>query len=362
MTRRLNRSKRVLSVDAYIHRATLGLPRDERLDAAAELRTHLLDRVAQLQGQGFARDEAEHLAVRGMGEVSATNRGLLGHALTHRVGWAVLALTLVGGGGWWTYREWLPPGEGIRYEAATLEDTQTLFALKDAPRGTYQAATLTYPQATRSVIYVQLATGGQQFVWTKNVARETAQNVSGRVPGSYRYQERWLTTAERLTCDGAPHTRLYYTAQPLASPFWNRASVSTSGVTVASQPCDNPTLGLRVLRSPDEPVGPPGTVLPPDGEGTVITTTSVPEPLRLNEWTVLRRLAVDPQADPNISRGPEGGGYGPKARGLYLAVLPLAEVVPDGAFRLSTGSSGQARLNLVQSGLDLPPLPPTVIR
>ncbi|MFC6660795.1 hypothetical protein [Deinococcus multiflagellatus] len=45
-------------------------------------------------------------------------------------------------------------------------------------------------------------------------------------------------------------------------------------------------------------------------------------PLRLNEWTVLYRLQVDPQADPNTISLP-ASNLSAKARGVYVAVLPL---------------------------------------
>ncbi len=88
------------ALDRYIARATLGLPRAERLDTAAELRTHLLERAAQLQAQGFAREEAEYLAVRQMGNVRATNVQLLGHFFTTPLGWGVLALVVLALVGW----------------------------------------------------------------------------------------------------------------------------------------------------------------------------------------------------------------------------------------------------------------------
>ncbi len=40
-------------IDQYIRRATLGLPRRQRLDTAAELRVHLNARAASLSSQGL---------------------------------------------------------------------------------------------------------------------------------------------------------------------------------------------------------------------------------------------------------------------------------------------------------------------
>lgn len=75
MTRPAARERRrVLSLHQYVQHATLGLPKAARLDAAAELRSHLLERVETLQTQGFSREEAEYLAVRAMGDPGLTNR------------------------------------------------------------------------------------------------------------------------------------------------------------------------------------------------------------------------------------------------------------------------------------------------
>ena len=71
-------------VDRHIRRATVGLPRRRRLDTAAELRVHLNERVREFLEQGFARKEAEHLAVQYMGPLPDVNRQLLGHTFTAR--------------------------------------------------------------------------------------------------------------------------------------------------------------------------------------------------------------------------------------------------------------------------------------
>ncbi|MFC3832388.1 MULTISPECIES: permease prefix domain 1-containing protein [Deinococcus] len=107
MIRELFRRRHPQTISEYVRRATLGLPRADRLDAAAELRTHLLERMAEHQAQGFSPEEAEYLAVRSMGEPDGTNRALLGHAFTHRAGWAVLALLVAAWAGWssWSRRD-----------------------------------------------------------------------------------------------------------------------------------------------------------------------------------------------------------------------------------------------------------------
>lgn len=143
----------------YVHRATLGLPRQERLEAAAELRTHLMDRAARLEAEGFSREEAEHLAVKGMGDVGVTNRQLLGHVFTHRVAWVVLAVLVLGGGGWWVWQNVPLPMWGQatwRWAGAlTTEDLSLLFTDRNAPRGEVLAADLSLPAQTRW-LYVAL--------------------------------------------------------------------------------------------------------------------------------------------------------------------------------------------------------------
>ncbi|WP_199188366.1 permease prefix domain 1-containing protein [Deinococcus arcticus] len=339
-----------LTVEGYVHRATRGLPVAQRLDAAAELRTHLLDRAAGHEAQGFSREEAEFLAVRAMGHPQPVNRRLLGHALTHRVGWLTLGTLLAGGLAWTAYREWMPPREGAQFETATQQDVAALFSVSDAPRGTYQAVTLTLPRGTQSLVYLNLSTdrqlGERLEVGTFDVAGHAAQNIQGRIPGSYRAQARLLITSQRLTCAGQPHARLYVTERSVPSPFWNTGAQGGGGVVTESLPaCANPSLPLRQVDRP-------ARVAPPHGENTVRTGH---EPLRLNEWTVLARLVVDPQGAPNTFGFP-AGGYSAQARGSYVAVLPLDRATTgNGGYRWGGG-----QLQLSGDAQPLPPLPPTV--
>jgi hypothetical protein len=92
-------------IDMYIRRATAGLPRLERVDTAAEIRVHLLQKTRELMAQGFPREEAEHLAVQEMGPVAATNRAFLGHIFTSSLGWVVVGLTVIASGIWISQRQ-----------------------------------------------------------------------------------------------------------------------------------------------------------------------------------------------------------------------------------------------------------------
>lgn len=363
-----SRPRPPLTIDQYVHRVTLGLPRGQRLDAATELRAHLLERVAEYQGHGYAREEAEFLAVRGMGEVADAHPQLWRERLT-TLGWPVLALLLVSGLGWTAYREWLPPREGVMFVSPTPADISFLFSQPDAPRGTYQAAELTLPRGTKTLVYVNVASpetrGGneQVFLFSKGVAQETAENVRGRVHGSYRYQERWLWTSERLNCQDAsgllrPSVRFYVTGQTMPSPFWAKGSQNTSGLASMVGPCNNPHVALHQVtqRLASVPPSSVTTTVPPDGEGVLVRSRK-PVGLRLNHWTVLARLTVDPRQDPN-TYGMPPGGYSREARASYLAVMPLSTEAPAGS---DFGYSwGRGYVKLVEQGpaLRLPPLIP----
>ena len=76
--------------DTYIRRATRGLFGKTRLERAAELRAHLLERQQQFVQDGFSAEEAEYLAVEHMGGLPQPLR--IRRALTA----AVLGLALAG--------------------------------------------------------------------------------------------------------------------------------------------------------------------------------------------------------------------------------------------------------------------------
>ena len=374
MTRRRPFARRPLSMQAYIQRATLGLPRAERLDAAAELRTHLVEQTDKLRAAGHPADEAEYLAVGAMGDPAPTNRGLLGHAFTHRAGWAVLAAVLLGGGIWVGYRyvqrEWLPPREGLRYtgSALSLGDLTVLNTDKDAPRGIYQTALLTYPKGTRTIYYA-LITPHNASIQTKDVAGELAENLKaygGRnVPGSYRYQERWLMTEMRsdTVCPG--HWEFYVNFQVVSGTLLPAINTMVPGLSDLQQ-CSGvqrrfTTFPLTYLKpgSYDSTEKPPTETvqkkieLLPQTPGSIWTDDRTrPHSLRLNHWTVLRDLVLDPRTAANGSPTLKG-----KVAGMYLAVLPGSSVQDS----RNTGSyswDGQENASRVKYGdRELPRLP-----
>jgi hypothetical protein len=123
-------------IDTYIRRATAGLPRLERVDTAAEIRVHLLQKTRELMVQGFPREEAEYLAVQEMGPVAATNRALIGHIFTSSLGWAVLSLT-VASAITWTYLErhrWIWPETNVHNVDFTLKEVAEFQPLENGSR------------------------------------------------------------------------------------------------------------------------------------------------------------------------------------------------------------------------------------
>ncbi|WP_199776914.1 permease prefix domain 1-containing protein [Deinococcus sp. NW-56] len=226
----------------YVHRATLGLPRQERLEAAAELRTHLMDRAARLEAEGFSREEAEHLAVKGMGDVGVTNRQLLGHVFTNRVAWAVLAVLVLGGGGWWVWQNVPLPGWGQatwRWDSELgTADLAALFEDANAPRGHYLAGQLSLP--TRAEwLYITLVPRKNEGMAVLHISSLRPHPKDDNAPTTRPANER---TVSRLLLGGAawetlptnctrsvPQVRLYVKTLPL-SP-WSLGSICT-GVTL----------------------------------------------------------------------------------------------------------------------------------
>lgn len=141
------------TIDRYIRRATLGLPRHQRVDTAAELRVHLNERARALADEGFALEEAEHLVVEHMGPVEDVNRRFLGHAFTVRAGWVVAVLLLFGLLAWFAVHFVFVPGVLARPHALTLEDVLPLI-------GDFAAVDVTVPATARATV-IGVSRGGK---------------------------------------------------------------------------------------------------------------------------------------------------------------------------------------------------------
>jgi hypothetical protein len=170
-------------IDTYIRRATAGLPRLERVDTAAEIRVHLLQKTRELMAQGFPREEAEHLAVQEMGSVAETNRALLGHVFTSSLGWAVVGVMLAGAGAW-TYleRDWIFwKDTTIKSTAPESRDIQFAMRQNSSFAVSPQIVPINFhaPRGTRTLEYAIISKHGQYqktffaFEWFKGDWTET---------------------------------------------------------------------------------------------------------------------------------------------------------------------------------------------
>ncbi len=144
------------AIDKYIRRATAGLPQFERIDTAAEIRVNLNIRVKELMCEGHTREEAEYLAIKDLGDAFSTNRALLGHAFTHRLGWVLVAVALLGISSWWVWQHrWDYFWGSTQIAAMELNSRDmdyTLRADKEfVERANYNKFRLSLPRGSRSI-------------------------------------------------------------------------------------------------------------------------------------------------------------------------------------------------------------------
>jgi hypothetical protein len=171
------------SIDKYIQQVTAGLPHLERVDTAAELRVHLLQKTRELMAQGFPREEAEHLAVQEMGPVAETNRALLGHIFTSSLGWWALGLLLCTGAVWTFLKR-----DAIFWKDTSITnrklDTQDLeFAIRQTPsfaKPPKLIGTAFYlPRGTRILEYAIITKRGH---YQSTVLHDTLSDIINREP------------------------------------------------------------------------------------------------------------------------------------------------------------------------------------
>jgi len=146
----------VSPIDLYIRRATLGLPKRARLDTAAELRVHLNERTMALTSQGLDRSEAEHLAVEYMGPIEPVNRKFLGHVLTPRLGWLLVAALLIGVAAWAAANYLFAPAEIASPRSVIPNDLLPLL-------GEFTSLDVTMPRDARTFSLALAQGDGQLF-------------------------------------------------------------------------------------------------------------------------------------------------------------------------------------------------------
>jgi hypothetical protein len=175
-------------IDKYIKRATAGLPHLERIDTAAEIRVNLNLRIKELMLDGHPRDEAEFLAIQGMGDAFTTNRALLGHAFTHRIGWVLVGATVLVGAGLWVWQHrwdyfWVETT--IQKVDLTTQDISNTLQRDEnyISRGFYQKFELNLPKFTKSIeiLYVQ-ENKSEWFVGLSTDPRAKTTYDSVRIP------------------------------------------------------------------------------------------------------------------------------------------------------------------------------------
>lgn len=270
---------RILSL--YIYRATLGLPREERREVAAELRSHLLDSVRQLEAEGFEREEAEHLAVRAMGSPKATNSELLGHFFTTPLGWAVAALTALGLGGYWAWQNVPLPLLGqpsVKWEdKLNTDDLAFLMQREDAPRAPYKAVTLNIPAKTPWLYIALLPRTGAGLAQLQIMPFSASPKAMGGAPPNAAVRGRFLLSGvpwEDRACPrigGKTQLNVFSALRPLSprSPLGVSWSSGCTGITL------------------------------PQGESVQMWSLvwepriSRRQPLKFNEWTVLAAYRVN---------------------------------------------------------------------
>lgn len=271
------------TLSLYIYRATLGLPREERREVAAELRSHLLDRVRQLEAEGFEREEAEHLAVRAMGSPKATNSELLGHFFTTPLGWAVAALTALGLGGYWAWQNVPLPLLGqpwVKWEdKLSTDDLAFLMEREEAPRAPYEAVTLSIPAKTKwFYIAVLPHKGNGQAILCAQLLADTLKR--GELSPNQTLKARFLLSGklwEDRICpigkNGEKQLQVYVELRPLLGDL--RGELQTNGTNT----CTSLTFPKDARWS--------------GWSSNWIRHSQTRQPLKQNEWTVLAAYEVN---------------------------------------------------------------------
>lgn len=160
------------TIDQYIHKATRGLPRKERIDAAAELRAHMLEKIKDLMQQGFPREEATYLAVQEMGSPQLPFAQRVRHFAQFQLPCWMLGVLLLGAGIWWGKDNLFAPKAGVFPMAEIgVQEMKTILNLGERSTSGWQAIKLVLPRETRSLSVVlttgntDAVAGGSEFVF-----------------------------------------------------------------------------------------------------------------------------------------------------------------------------------------------------
>jgi hypothetical protein len=144
-------------IDAYIKKATTGLPSRERIDTAAELRVHLNAQVKKHLLEGHSREEAEFLAVDAMGAPAPVNRQFLGHIFTPQLGWRLVAGALLAIALFFGVQKLLEPRAGIHRVESTVADVTLAMWQK------FHTFEFIAPENARSMRFYEYIPGQKQW-------------------------------------------------------------------------------------------------------------------------------------------------------------------------------------------------------
>lgn len=140
------------TLDQYIHKATRGLPKKERLDAAAELRSHMIEKIKDLMQQGFSREEATFLTLQEMGDPQVPLVQRFRQFAQYQLPYWVLAALLLGGGGWWAKDHLFAAKVGIYpIEQIGVQEMRTIINLGAQSTSGWKGVKLVLPRETKNL-------------------------------------------------------------------------------------------------------------------------------------------------------------------------------------------------------------------
>ncbi|GGJ25987.1 permease prefix domain 1-containing protein [Deinococcus roseus] len=215
------------TIDQYIHKATRGLPRKERIDAAAELRAHMIEKIKDLMQQGFSREEAAYLAVQEMGSPTVPFWQRFRHFAQYQLPYWVLGAVLLSGGYWWGKDNLFAPKAGVyALQDIGVKEMKDILNLGSQSTSGWKGVKVVFPTETRHLT-VMLMEGARPGM-SRSTPAVPQPGEEGK-PNNFRFQETFLlglnskasipdcpgpglvvlnlskeTTADLSTCTGIP--------------------------------------------------------------------------------------------------------------------------------------------------------------
>ncbi|GEM46421.1 permease prefix domain 1-containing protein [Deinococcus cellulosilyticus] len=187
-----------MTLDQYIKKATRGLPRKDRIDAAAELRAHLIEKIKELMQQGFSREEATYLAVQEMGSPQLPLAQRIRHFAQHHLPYWVLGVLLLGTAVWWGKDNLFAPRAGIHpLEDLGLQELKAVVGRGVQSQSGWQAVKVVYPPETK---YITMSIVGGDETGDGISTSSGSLPVPGKQgrPNNFRATSTFLLGVQRL--------------------------------------------------------------------------------------------------------------------------------------------------------------------